>query len=184
MPDPNPIDRAFFREADDGATVFFPWGLTHRGYRLDGERMRARASRGASWLIGATVAVASWAAAALEPALEPESAGPAEALHALALPTAALATVILLYALWAWRFVEGLAESDLQISREERLREAARAVEPWKLALIGGVTCGLGLAVAYLQPHTAWLGLLAVALGIGMVFWSVALRRAGERPSG
>jgi len=184
VPDPSPIERAFFREADDGTTVFFPWGLTRRGYRLDGAHARAQAARAASWLIGATVAIASWAATALQPALEPGSAGPAEALSALARPTAALAAAILLYALWAWRFVEGLAESDLQVSREERLREAAHAVAPWKLTLIGVVTGGLGVTLIFVQPHTSWAGLLAVALGIGLVFWSAVLRRAGQRASG
>lgn len=184
VPDPTPIERGFFREAEDGTTVFFPWGLTRRGYRLPGEAERARAARAATGMIGATVGIASWAAAALQRVLESDTAGASEALATLARPTAALATVILLYALWAWHFVEGLSESDLQISREARMREAAEMVAPWKVALIGGVTGVLGAVVVWIEPRQAWIGLLAVALGLGLVFWSTVLRRAARSASG
>ena len=40
-----PSDRGFFREAEDGSPIFYPWGLDHRGYRLPGEEERARALR-------------------------------------------------------------------------------------------------------------------------------------------
>jgi hypothetical protein len=175
--EPKPIDRAFFRETGEG-TLFFPWGLGHRGYRLADERGRARASRAAGLLLGGTVAVGTWAAAVLQPVMESESAGAAEALRALAAPLAGLALVIGLYALWVWRFVEDLSESDLRISRDERLREAATVAPPWKVATIGGVTCVMGATVFWIEPHQVWLGGLAVALGLAMVAWSRVLKRA------
>ena len=69
------------------------------------------------------------------------------------------------------------------VSREERLREAAELVEPRKIALVGAVFCGLSALVIWLQPDTWWLGLLGVALGIGILLWSAVLRRAAaDRP--
>lgn len=182
MPQPPPIERAFLRDADDGTTVFFPWGLGHRGYRLDGSRARQKASRAASTLMGSVVAIGTWTAYALQPLLESEPSDPAEVLRSLAAPGAALCLVVLGYALWASRFVEGLAESDVRVSREERLREAAELAGPGKVALLGLVACGAGALLVAVQPRAWWLGLLTLALGVGALFWSHLLRRASARP--
>jgi 4-hydroxybenzoate polyprenyltransferase len=84
--------------------------------------------------------------------------------------------------LWISRFVEQFPDSDLKVSREERLREAANAIEPRKVALIGVITCGLSALLIWIQPHTWWLGLLGLALGMGALFWSSILKRAGSDP--
>jgi hypothetical protein len=173
-----PIDRAFFREAEDGGTVFFPWGLTHRGYRLTDDTARKRASRAASFLVGSAIAIGTWTAYALEAMLESEAAGVPEVLGALAAPGAALLLVFVSYWLWVSRFVERFPESDLQVTREQRLREAAEIAEPWKVALIGVVTSGLSALLIWLEPRVWWLGLLGVALGIGLLLWSSLLKRA------
>jgi MFS family permease len=178
VPQERPIERAFFREAEDGTTIFFPWGLNHRGYRLTDDAAKASASRAASFLITATVAIGVWTAQVLQPILESEENGFAEVLDAVALPGAAFLLALVAYALWISRFVERFPESDLVVSREERLREAAALVEPRKIALVGAVFCGLSALVIWLQPHTWWLGLLGVALGIGVLLWSAVLRRA------
>jgi hypothetical protein len=117
MPDDQPIDRALFRESEDGATIFFPWGLTHRGYRLPDDAAKKKASRAASFLVGSTVALGTWTAYALQPTLEFEGTGAGEVLRALAAPGAVLFLVIAWYFLWASRFVEGFPESDLEVSR-------------------------------------------------------------------
>jgi hypothetical protein len=173
-----PIERAFFREAEDGTTIFFPWGLNRRGYRLTDDAAKARATRAASFLITATIAIGVWTAQALQPLLESEGNGLAEVLGAVALPGAALLLALVGYTLWISRFVERLPESDFRVSREERLREAAELVAPWKIALVGGVFCGLSALLIWLQPHTWWFGLLCAALGIGILLWSAILRRA------
>lgn len=178
MPGPPPIDRALFRDADDGTTVFFPWGLTHRGYRLIDQGARKKASRAAQLMVSSTIAIGTWTAYALQPVLESEAKGPAEILRVLAAPGAALLLVVLSYWLWASRFVENLPESDLKVSREERLREAARLAGPGKVALIGVILCSLSAFLIWLQPHAWWLGLLGIALGMGTLFWSHLLRRA------
>jgi len=178
MPEQQPIERGFFREADDGTTIYFPWGLAHRGYQLTDDAAKKKASRAASWLLGSVIAIGTWTAYALQPILESEEAGVSEILGVLAAPAGALALVIVSYALWTSRFVEQFPDSDLQVSREERLREAAEAVEPWKVALIGVVTCGLSVFLIWLQPRVWWLGLLGVALGIGALLWSSLLKRA------
>jgi hypothetical protein len=181
MPDSQPIDRALFREAEDGTTVFFPWGLTHRGYRLTDDAAKKKATRAGSFLFGSVIAIGTWTAYALQPTLE--SGGAREVLGALAAPGAALLLVIASYFLWASRFVEQFPESDLEVSREERLREAAKLAEPWKLALVGVVTCGLSALLVWLEPKTWWLGLLGAALGVGLVWWSSLLKRAAADPS-
>jgi hypothetical protein len=173
-----PIERAFFREAEDGTTIFFPWGLNRRGYRLTDDAAKARAMRAASFLITATIAIGVWTAQALQPLLESEGNGLAEVLDAVALPGAAFLFALVGYTLWISRFVERLAESDFRVSREERLREAAELVAPWKIALVGAVFCGLSVLLIWLQPHTWWFGLLCMALGIGILLWSAILRRA------
>lgn len=178
MPEGPPIDRAVFREAEDGSTIFFPWGLGHRGYRLRERAERERASRAASLLVGSVLAIAAWTAHALQPLLPPGEAGAGEILRTLAAPGAALLLVVIAYAVWAGRFVERFPESDLRISREERLREAAELMEPRKLAAIGLVTCVLSGLLVWLEPHAGWLGALGVAIGVGLLWWSSLLRRA------
>lgn len=178
MLDQPPIDRAFFREAEDGTTVFFPWGFTHRGYRLTSAGDRKKASRAASILISSTIAIGTWTAYVLQPLLESETGDPAQILRALVAPGAALALVIFGYWLWVSRFVERFLESDLKVSREERLREAAELASPRKVALIGVIMCGLSAFLIWLQPHAWWLGLLGILLGAGTLFWSSLLKHA------
>ena len=178
MSEQPPIERGFFREADDGTTVFFPWGLTHRGYQLTDDAAKQTASRAASLLIGSVIGVGTWFAYALQPIFESEEAGLTETLNALAAPGAALLFAFVSYSLWISRFVEQFPDSDLKVSREERLREAAELAEPWKIALIGVILCGLSTLLVWLQPRAWWLGLLGVALGIGALLWSSLLKRA------
>lgn len=178
MPEPSPIDRAIFREAADGTTVFFPWGFTHRGYRLPDAAARKKATRGVSTLVGATIAIGTWTAHRLQALIESGAAGRSEILAALAAPGAALFVVVLCYWLWASRFVEGMRESDLRVSREERLREAAELAKPRKLALIGLAFAGLSGLLIWLQPSAWWLGLAGVGLGLGTLYWSRLLQRA------
>jgi len=182
MPQPRPIDLGFFRESEDGASVFFPWGLSHRGYLLDGEAARQKASRGPSFLIGSTVGIGVWTAHALEPLVESEATGLAEILGALVAPGAALLLVFVCYSLWVWRFVERFPESDLQVSREERLREAARLGAPWKVALAGVSVCALSILLVWLEPRAWWLCLLGLAIGVSALLWSFVLKRAAAHP--
>jgi hypothetical protein len=182
MPEQQPFERAFFREAEDGTTIFFPWGLAHRGYQLTDEAAKKKASRAASFLLGSVICVGTWTAYALQPILESEKAGLSEILNAFAAPGAALLLVLVSYSLWIMRFVERFPDSDLKISREERLREASAVVDPWRVALIGVVICGLGTLLIWLQPRAWWLGLLGVALGIGALLWSSLLKRAAANP--
>jgi len=177
VPEQRPIDRALFREGEDGSTVFFPWGLGHRGYRLPDDAARQRASRAASWLLASVLAIATWTAHALQPLLGGEG-GFGAALEALAAPAAALVLVLVAYAVWVSRFVERCHESDLRMSPEERLREAAEIAEPGKLAVAGAATCGLSGLLVWLEPGAWWLGALGVAVGVGLVWWSMLLRRA------
>lgn len=180
MPQPSPLERGFFRRALDGTTVFFPWGLTRRGYRLDGDVARQRAARAVSLLMGGVIAIGTWTAHVLQRVLDAEAASFAEAADALVLPLAALALAIVGYVLWVSRFVERFPPSDLVVSREERLREAAEVAEPRKLALIGGVVVVLGLLALWIEARTWWLGALAVVAGAGLVFWSRVLERAAS----
>lgn len=183
MPEQQPIERAFFREADDGTTVFFPWGLAHRGYQITGDAAMKKASRAASLLLGSVIAIGTWTAHALQPILESEEAGLAEVLDVLAAPGAALLLIFVAYSLWISRFVEQFPESDLKVTREERLREASKVVEAWKVALIGVVLCGFSALLIWLQPRAWWLGLLGVALGFGALLWSSLLKKAAADPS-
>lgn len=124
------IERAFFRKAEDGSTVFFPWGLAHRGYRLTDERAKEKASRAASLLLGSVIGVGTWIAYELQPILDSEEAGFAEILAGLTAPVTVLLLALVAYALWASHFVEPFLDSDLRISREERLRGASDAIDP------------------------------------------------------
>jgi hypothetical protein len=178
MPVHSPIERAFFREAEDGTTVFFPWGLTHRGYQLTGEGARKKASRAASLLVSSTITIGTWTAYALQPLLESEVSDLTEILGVLFAPGATLILVVFSYWLWVSRFVERFPASDLIVSREERLREAAELASPRKIALIGVIICGLSAFLIWLQPRAWWLGLLGIALGVGALFWSSLLKRA------
>ena len=182
MPEQPTIDRALFRKAEDGTTVFYPWGFTHRGYQVPGEAAQKKASRAASILVTSTIAIGTWTAYVLQSILESEVNGRTEILKALAAPGSALFVVVVSYWLWVSWFVERLPESDLKVSREERLREAAEAVGPWKVALFGVTVCSLSAILIWLQPDAWWLGLLGVALGAGALFWSSVLKRAAASP--
>jgi len=176
------IERAFFREAEDGTTVFFPWGLAHRGYRLTGEGAKEKASRAASLLLGCVIGVGTWIAYELQPILDSEEAGFAEVLNSLTAPVIVLFLALVAYALWVSRFVERFPDSDLRVSREERLRDASDAIEPRKVALFGSATCGMSALVIWIQPRSWWLGLIGVVMGIGALFWSSLLKRAKSDP--
>lgn len=178
MPQQRPIDRAFFRETEDGTTIFFPWGLAHRGYQLTDEDAQKKASQAASLLICAVIGIGVWTGHALQPIFESEAPGLGETLRLLAAPGAALLAVIACYLLWISRFVERLPESDLRVSLEDRLREAAEYAEPWKIALIGAVLCGLSALVIWIRPSTWWFGAIGAAAGIGVLYWSSLLMRA------
>ena len=180
MPEQPPIDRAFFREAEDGATVFFPWGLTGRGYRLTGESSKKRASRAASLLVTTPIAIGTWIAYELESTFESDTTGLADILAALAAPASVLLIVLVSYYLWVLRFAEDFPESDLRVSREERLREAAEVVKPAKLALIGVGVAGASSFLIWVEPRSWWLGLLGVAVGVGLLIWSWQLKRAAD----
>jgi len=177
-----PIERAFFREAEDGTTVFFPWGLAHRGYRLTDARAKEKASRAASSLLGCVIGVGTWIAYELQPILESEDTGLAEIFNGLTTPVTVLLLALAAYALWASRFVEPFPDSDLRVSREERLRGAADAIEPRKIALFGSATCGMSALLIWIQPQSGWLGLLGVAVGIGALCWSSQLKRVKSDP--
>lgn len=182
MAEPAPIERAFFREAPDGATVFFPFGLDRRAYRLPDEAARRRAERAASLLFGAVFAVATWAAYALQSVFESPDATLADGLRALVAPGTGLLVALLTYGLWAARFVEPLPEVQLHVSREERLREAAALVDPRQLTLAGVLLAGMSGLVAWLEPRGWWLAALGVAAGLGLVWWSHVLRRHRPEP--
>lgn len=174
---PSPFERAFFREDDEGTTVFFPWGLARRGYELRDEATKRRASRAASGLIASAVAVGTWIAYRLQPLLESEASG-GEVLQALLAPVLVLAAALLGYWSWVSRLVERLPESGLVISREERFHDAAEQAAPWKVALAGLVLFAGSLLVLWLQPSAWWLALLGAALGAGLVYFALVLRRA------
>jgi hypothetical protein len=178
--EPPPIERAFFREAEDGTVVFFPWGLTHRGYELPDAAAKKKASRAASVLLVSPIAVGTWAAHTLQPLLQSAGSEPVDFLRALAAPGAVLLFFLLSYWLWVSRFVERFAESDLQVSREERLREAAGVAKPREVAFVGVAMCGLSSLLIWLEPRGWWLGALGVAIGLGALFWSSLLRRASR----
>jgi hypothetical protein len=182
VPEQLPIDRAFFRAGEDGATVFFPWGLARRGYRLPGADAKRRASRAVSLFASSPIAIGTWTAYALQPLFESEATGAGEVVEALVVPGAALLVAVLLYWLWVSRFVEKLPETSAGISREERLREAAELAGPWKIALVGASLCGLSALLIWLRPQALWLGLLGIALGAGALVWSARLRRAVAAP--
>jgi hypothetical protein len=157
--------------------------LTHRGYQLTDPCARNKASRAASILLSSTIAIGTWIAYALQPVLESEASGLTEILRALVAPGAILILVICWYWLWVSRFVERLPESDLKVSREERLREAGELTSPGKVAWIGVIGCGLSALLIWLQPNAWWLGLLGIALGVSAVYWSLLLKRAAAGTS-
>jgi hypothetical protein len=177
---PDPIQRGFFRQGPDGAVVFFPWGLTHRGHRLPDEAARRRASRAASLLMGAVVGVGVWGGHALDEAFRSGDGSLEACVRALAAPLVALALAGGAYALWVTRFTERLAPSDLVVSREERLREAAALAQPARVAAIGAILAVLSALLVGLEPRAWWLGALGALLGLGLVAWARALRRAAR----
>lgn len=190
MAKPPPIERAIFREAPDGSTVFFPWGLARKGYRLPDAASRRKAQRAASLLVGCTLAIGTWTAYRLEPLLDPEAgAGAKDWLGELLVPAALLAAAILVYAVRVGRLVEGAQESDLRVSREAQRREAAELVNLRELTLAGAALAGMSGVALFLAPHAWGLGAIGVALGSGLVVWSFLLRRtkraaAEARPPG
>lgn len=175
------IERGFFRKADDGGIVFFPWGLTQRGYRLPGEAARRKAARAASLLIGSVLVAATWGGRALHEVLEREPSSLEGAAGALAAPLGVIAFALLAYWLWVSRFVEGFPASDLRVSREERLQQAAELAPWWNVVLVGGLLAALSALLMVLEPRLRWLGALGIALGLGLAMWGRVLHRYSSR---
>lgn len=177
MEEPKPIERALFRETEDGRTVYFPWGLTGRGFRLTEERTKKSALRAASLLLGSVLAIAAWTAQVLQPLTGPEAEPFSSVAPSLAGPLAALFVVLIGYYLWTSRLVESLPETSFQVSRDERLREAAKLVRPWKITAIGLITIVMSGLVIWLDAGVLWLGLAGLFVGIGLIWWSLQLKR-------
>lgn len=175
--------RAFFREAPDGAAIFFPWGLTGRGYRLRDVDGKRQAERAASLLLGSVVALGTWGGHALHEAFRSGDPSLVGLARALAAPLGAVVLVLLAYGSWVSRFVESCVPSDLRISREERLREAADLAGPAKVIAIGAILAGLSALLVWLEPQAGWLGALGVVMGVGLALWGRVLQRAATRPS-
>lgn len=174
------IERALFREAEDGATVFFPWGLTRRGYRLPPDAAAKRkATRAVSLLLSSTLAIGVFTAHRLQPLIDSETTGGGgQTLLGMLGPSfVALLLVLGGYALWVIRFVEDCPESSLVVSRDDRLREAAALAKPGQLVLIGLVLSAMSALVLWLEPRIWWLGGLGMLLGIGLAAWALHLRR-------
>jgi len=178
MADAARIERAFFRRGADGAEVFFPWGLAHRGYRIARDEDRRKASRAAGFLISSVTTVGVVTAYLLHAAFEAGAVEAASLVGRLVWPAAALAICIGGYAARVSRLVEGLAESDLVVTREERLREAAAQVAPWQVMLAGAAVVGMGALVLWIEPRLWWLGGAAIAVGVGLSVWGLWIRRA------
>lgn len=181
---PDPIEQGFFREGPDGQLLFFPWGLSGRGYRVPDEAGRRRAARAARLLMGAVLAVGGWGGHALLRAFEEGDGSPAAAARALAAPLAGLALVLLAYALGVARLVERFPASDVRTDREARLRQAAAVAEPRRLVLAGAATAALSALLIALEPRAWWLAGLGVATGAGMVAWGRALARVAREAPG
>lgn len=174
------IDRGFFRQVENGSTVFFPWGLSHRGYVLPDSESEVRARRVVSCFLASVVGIGVWAGHVLAERFEDASPTLPELSAALALPGGLLLMTVAVYAAWAMRFVERCAPSDLQLPRETRLREAAELAEPRKLGWAGLALVLLGAVLWWFKPNTGWVSLLAIAIGIAAVVGSVHLDRIAK----
>jgi hypothetical protein len=127
--------------------------------------------------MAAVVAIGGWGGVALHEAFERGDFSAAAALRALARPLAGLALVLLVYALRVSHLVEEFSPSELRLSREERMREAATLSQPRHV-----VFAGLGLAsmsglVVILESRAWGLGALGMAMGLGLAGWGLRLVR-------
>jgi len=177
MADERAFERAFFRQTADGGEVFFPWGLEHRGYRITDDATRRKASRAAGFLIRSVVAIGVGTAYVLNSAFESDVTDLAGILRTLAIPGAALALCLGGYVLRVTRLVERMVESDLVVTRDDRLREAAALADPRKIELIGVVTAAMSGLVIWIEPRGWWLGLLGVGVGVGLFVWGLHVAR-------
>ncbi|MDX1648725.1 MAG: hypothetical protein R3263_02620 [Myxococcota bacterium] len=180
---PDPVEHGFFRKGPDGRLVFFPWGLSGRGYRVPDAAGERKATRAVRLLIGAILAVGGWGGHALVRAFEDGDVSPAAAARALAAPGAALAAVLVAYAVGVARLVERFPDSDLRVDREARLREAAAVAQPGRVALAGAATAAVSALVVVVEPRAGWLATLGVATGVGMVVWGWRLLRVAREAS-
>lgn len=165
--------------------MFFPWGFAHRGYRLPDPDARPdathRATRAVSLLMGSVIAVGTWGGHALHGWLRSGDPSPDGAIRALALPLGVLVLAFTGYAFWVSRFVEGLLPSDLQVTREERMRDAAEVGSPRAVVWCGVALAAGSLGLVALEPRVWWLGALGAALGAGLAVWGRALDRVARQ---
>jgi len=175
-----PIERALFREGPDRSIVFFPWGLSQRGYRLPDEAAKRKATRAVSLVFGCTMAIGTWTAYRLQPLVEPDGPGASGLLGVLAVPVLLIAATMLGYWLRVSRLIEGAQASDLQISREAQLREAAELVNPREIALAGAALAVLSAVTIFIAPYGWWIGALGVGLGLLVMAWAWVILRASR----
>lgn len=174
------IERGFFRQAENGAVVFFPWGLSHRGYVLPDFASETRARRVVSFFLASVIGISVWTGHVLAERFEDMPPTLPDLGSAIVLPGLILLAAITAYAAWATRFVERCSPSDLQLPRETRLREAAELAEPRKLGLAGSVLAVLGALLGWFKPSTAWVSLPAIVLGIAVVVAAFHLNRIAK----
>jgi hypothetical protein len=133
--------------------VFFPWGLSHRGYVLPDFASATRPRRVVSCFLVSAIGISVWAGHTLAERFEDTPPTLSDLGSALVLPGSILLVILAAYAAWSTRFVERCAPSDLQLSRENRLGEAAELAEPRKLGLAGSVLAVLGALLWWGKPR-------------------------------
>ncbi len=164
-----------FRQDPSGATVFFPWGVAYRGYRLPDEVAKRRALKAVSMLTASTVAVGVWTAHLLQPLVGSDPPPFGETAQTLAAPLGCLGAALLAYYTWMVRCIESLPESGLQVSKEEQLRQAAKLGVPRKIGVIGVTLTGLSGLLCWIRPEAWWMGVIGVACGLGLIAWAMRI---------
>jgi Ca2+/Na+ antiporter len=148
------LTSSYFKTAQDGRKLFFPWGIWGRGYAVDSQQHYERLQRKlkAYTLVSLVLIIA--AAASQE--------------YVAALGVAAL--LIVFYVVWSRYLLRGLQPSDETLSLQESMRSQARAhsaVALWLLEIGALAFVGCGILILVIDPGN-WL----IAVG-AIVFFGV-----------
>jgi hypothetical protein len=173
----------YFKAAQDGRRLFFPWGILGRGYIIPSERDYVRLQRQIK-IFNAVALVLIIGVSSLVSYFVSFS------VAALVISFGFAALVIVFYAVWSRYLRRGLQQSDERLSFQESTRSRAHALGPvalWVVEIGALAFVGDGIFLLIVDPRRWPVALFTIVcfglVAAGGAHMIIVRRRAGGADS-
>ena len=164
------LTSSYFKTAQDGRKLFFPWGILGRGYAIASEQDYKRLQR----------QIKTYTVVSLVLII-------AAGVRHVYFASIVAALLIVFYMIWTRYLLRGLQPSDERLSLQDSMTSKARAhsaVSLWLLEISALVFVALGILIIVVNPR-AWLIALGsiIIFGLGAVMFTHMLVLRGRSVS-